>query len=60
MELTETERERLTDSVLKIQSIQASLEYIGKSKLPKREQIEACLEIADHTFREALGYAKPR
>lgn len=58
MKLTEVERERITDSVLKIQAVKSSLDHIGKSKIPKREEIQACLEGADHAFREALGYSR--
>jgi len=59
MELTKTERERITDSVLKIQSVRDSLDHVGKSKIPKREEIEMCLASADIGFREALGYLRP-
>jgi hypothetical protein len=58
MKLTETERERITDSALKIQSVRASLDRVGKSKIPKREELENCLDNVDHVFREALGYAR--
>jgi hypothetical protein len=58
MKLTKTERERITDSVLKIQSVRASLEHVEKAKIPKQEEIEACLEDVDHSFREALGYIR--
>jgi hypothetical protein len=58
MKLTETERERITDSALKIQSVRASLDRVGKSKIPKREEVENCLDNVDHVFREALGYTR--
>jgi len=57
LKLTETERERITDGVLKIQSVRASLDHIAKSKIPEREEIDTCLEGVDHSFRRALGYA---
>jgi hypothetical protein len=52
------ERERITDSVLKIQSVRASLEHIGKSTIPKRDEVEDCLESVDRSFRESLGYLR--
>jgi hypothetical protein len=58
MKLNEMEVERITDSVLKIQSIRASLDHIAKSKIPRREEIESCLETVDDSFREALGYQR--
>jgi hypothetical protein len=60
MKLTETERERITDSVLKIQSIRASMDHVEKSRLPKKDEIQACLESVDMNFREALGYRRPK
>ena len=59
MDLTETERERIVDGVLKIQSVRASLDRIPKSKIPNGAEIEQCLEDADEHFREALGYRQP-
>ncbi len=51
------ERERITDSVLKIQSARNSLELVDQAKLPEKADIDACLENADHSLRTALGYA---
>ena len=58
MKLTETERERITDSVLKIQSVRASLEHVEKSKIPNQEKIDECLKHIDESFRAALGYRR--
>ena len=58
MKLTATERERISDGVLKIQSVRASIEQVEKSKLPNWKGIDACLEDVDDSFREALGYKK--
>ncbi len=58
MKLTETERERISDIILKIQSVQASLDYVGKSKIPQREEVDACLKRVDRSFRESLGYLR--
>jgi hypothetical protein len=55
--LTLAERERITDSVLKIQSVRNSLDQVDDSKIPCKEEIESCLESADHNLRSALGYA---
>jgi hypothetical protein len=65
MKLTATERERITDSVLKIQSVRASMDHLEKSKIPNKDELEECLEDADESFHEALGYrqskkSKPR
>jgi hypothetical protein len=54
MKLTRLEREAITDSVLKIESIQASLEQVDKTKIPDREEIEGCLETADKNLRLVL------
>lgn len=58
MKLNTVERERLTDSVLKIQSVRASLDQMDEEKVPKLEQMENCLEGVDHGLREALGYGR--
>ena len=55
MPLTRLEREVLTDSVLKIQSIQASLEQLNESRIPNRGEIESCLETADKNLRIVLS-----
>jgi hypothetical protein len=55
--LTLVERERITDSVLKIQSVRNSLEQVDGEKIPSKGDIEHCLESADHDLRAALGYA---
>jgi len=54
MPLSKLEREVITDSMLKVQSIQASLEQIDAAKIPESEEIQDCLENADHSFRDAL------
>jgi hypothetical protein len=54
MPLTKLEREVITDSMLKVQSIQASLGHIDESKIPDHEEIENCLDNADKSFRSAL------
>jgi len=58
MKLTTVERERITDSMLKIQSARATLDGVDNSKIPNGDEIESCLENADENLRAALGYAK--
>jgi hypothetical protein len=55
--LTLVERERITDSVLKIQSVRTSLDLVGDDKIPALHEIESCLKNADHSLRVVLGYA---
>ncbi len=55
MPLTKVEREAITDSVLKIQSIQASLEHVDETKVPEIEEIHGCLETAHNSLRVALA-----
>jgi hypothetical protein len=52
--LNRLEREVITDSMLKIQSIQASLDEIDGSKLPDIDEIHSCLRSANRSFRAAL------
>ena len=58
MKLNPAERERITDSVLKIQSVRASLDRMDEQKVPKLDEMEECLEDVDHGLREVLGYAR--
>ena len=59
MNLTTVEREKITDSMLKIQSIRSSLEGVDDGKIPNAEEIECCLDMADRNLKVALGYARP-
>ena len=54
MALTRLEREIITDSMLKIQSVQASLEQLDEVKLLDRPEIDSCLESASTSLRVAL------
>jgi hypothetical protein len=54
MSLTNVEREKITDSVLKIQSVQASLEDLDETKIPEYEEISDCLSTVDKNLRLAL------
>jgi hypothetical protein len=60
MLLTKLEREVLTDSMLKIQSIQASLNQIDETKLLDGEEIRSCLRTANNSFRAALKAGFPQ
>ena len=55
MSLTRVERERLTDSKLKIEAVAESLKHVDPEKLPEYEEIEQCLESADRSLSGALG-----
>jgi hypothetical protein len=55
MGLTRVERERISDSRLKIQSVSASLHKIDPSKIPNIEEIEECLDDAEETLKGALA-----
>jgi hypothetical protein len=61
MSLSKLEREVITDSMLKIQSIEASLKQIDGSKVVDIDEIHSCLRTADRSFRTALsdGPKKP-
>ena len=59
MLLTKLEREVITDSMLKIQSIQASLNQIDETKLLDSEEIHGCLKAAHNSFRAALKAGSP-
>jgi hypothetical protein len=54
MILTRVEREAITDSVLKIQSIQASLGQVDEAKVPDMEEIHSCLKTAHKSLRGVL------
>ncbi len=54
MPLTTLEREVLTDSMLKIQSIQASLDQIDGDKVLDIDEIHSCLKTANKNFSIAL------
>jgi hypothetical protein len=54
MALTRVEREKITDTVLKIQSASDLLEDFDESKIPKVDGVQDCLKGADKTLRLAL------
>ena len=63
MALTRLEREILTDSMLKIQSVQASLDQLDQVDVLDRPEIDSCLESANTSLRvalhEGIGNGKP-
>jgi len=54
MALSQLEREVITDSMLKIQSIQSSLNHIDGAKVAAIDDIRSCLRTANNSFRAAL------
>jgi hypothetical protein len=48
------EREAITDSVLKIQSVQASLRQVQDSEIPETYKIHNCLDDAHTRLRQVL------
>jgi hypothetical protein len=54
MALTRTEKERIVDSRLKIQSVAQSLDQVDPGKVPNFEEIQDCLEGAEESLDEAL------
>lgn len=59
MALTNEERERLTDSLAKLQSVARSLKHVDPQKIPDGAEIEDCLEDADKSLTGALKSAGP-
>jgi hypothetical protein len=58
MALTRSERERVTDVRLKLQSAADSLKRIDPKKVPDHDDIEDCLEDADKSLGSALRSSK--
>jgi hypothetical protein len=54
MALTRLERERITDSRLKLQSAARTLKHIDPDKVPDFDDIQECLEDAEKSLRGAL------
>ena len=60
MDLSKTERAKITDSVHSIQLAQASLVDIDETKVPEVNEIQECLDDADRNLRRALRQAPPK
>jgi len=54
MALTPVERERIQDSKRKIQSISNTLQHVSSKKIEHLEDIQDCLDDADHSLGVAL------
>jgi hypothetical protein len=52
--LKKVERERITDSLLKLQAVSNSLNSVDPRKVPDLEDIQECLEDADKILGRAL------
>ncbi len=44
--------------MLKIQSVRANLNELDRSRIPNADEVKSCLETADASLKEALGYRK--
>jgi hypothetical protein len=60
MDLSKTERAKITDTVHSIQLAQASLVDIDETKVPEVNEIQECLDGADRNLRRALRQAPPK
>jgi hypothetical protein len=58
--LSIVEREKITDTLLQVQSARSTFDQVENTTVPNGEQIEECLESADHNLRKALGYSKEK
>ena len=54
MALSRQEKERLSDSRMKIQSVADSLSHVDPDKVPNFDEIEECLDEADKNLDKAL------
>jgi hypothetical protein len=55
MSLTQVEKERISDSRLKLQSVNHSLHHIDPTKVPGFDEIQQCLDDAEKTLSTALS-----
>ncbi len=54
MSLTQVEKERISDSRMKLQSVATSLNHIDPEKVPGFEDIQECLNEAEKSLSGAL------
>jgi hypothetical protein len=59
MALTRLEKERISDSRLKIQSVSSSLQQVDREKIPNLDEIQECLEGAEQSLKGALRPKSP-
>ena len=57
MALKRVEKERIKDSLLKLQSVANSLEQVDSKEIPHLENVQECLEDADKILGGALRSA---
>ena len=55
MALKRVEKERIKDSLLKLQSVANSLNQVDSEEIPHLEDVQECLEDADKILGWALG-----
>lgn len=55
MALSRLEKERISDSRLKLQSVANSLKHMDAEKVPGLPSIRECLEDAEESLKGALG-----
>jgi hypothetical protein len=60
MRLTQVEKERISDSRMKLQSVAHSLNHVDPRKLPGFEEIQDCLEDAEKSLSGALRSPEDR
>jgi len=60
MELTSVEREKITDTMLHVESARSSFDQVENGKVPKGNEIEKCLEEAHESLKTVLGYSRPK
>ncbi|HUO29141.1 MAG TPA: hypothetical protein VMU80_07990 [Bryobacteraceae bacterium] len=54
MALTKVERERVSDSRMKIQSVARSLREVNPKRIPGFDEMETCLDDAEKNLTRAL------
>jgi hypothetical protein len=58
MALTKAEKERVNDSIMKLQSVAQSLKKVNRDEILEFEEIETCLEDAGRALGSALRHTK--
>ena len=58
MPLSRSDRERLNDNRLKIESVANSLQHVDPLKIPHFDEIQNCLESAEESLKDALSDTK--
>jgi hypothetical protein len=54
MALKRVEKERITDSLIKLRSVSSTLKGINREEIPALEGVDECLENADKILLAAL------